>query len=69
MGGHLLTNQLVGLSAFQGRRESLRASLLRKTKNRIGKEGKRGGREDGRKDRKSSFHPSRSGRTSHQGEI
>ena len=46
-GGHLLTNQLVGLSAFQGRRESLRASLLRKTKNRIGKEGRKEGWEEG----------------------
>ena len=45
MGGTFLTNQLVGWSAFQGRKESLTASPLRKTDNRIGKEGE--GREGG----------------------
>ena len=50
-----MTNQLVGWSAFQGRKESLRVSPLRKTDNRIGKEGERGGREAGKKNRKQSF--------------
>lgn len=58
MGGTFLTNQLVGWSAFQGRKESLRVSPLRKTDNRIGKEGERGGREAGKKNRKQSFQDS-----------
>lgn len=64
MGGTFLTNQLVGRSAFQGRRESLRASHLRKTDNRIGKEGERGAREAAKKNRKLSFQDRQCYRTS-----
>lgn len=49
--GCLLTEQLVELAAFQRRRESLRASSVRKAKNRVGKErreGGKGGRKGGR---------------------
>lgn len=53
----LLTKQLVGSAAFQGRGESLRASSVGKAKSKVKKGRKEGRREGGRRGEKAGRNP------------